>query len=117
MREGRREMDDYSALVERLRATIPFINDPVSLKPLKRNRDGDEAAAAIQALMSKVEVARAGLEFYADPENWWGCYVATTKAPMYDDWEEEFPEQWDDGEFPDGKPGKAARAALQKMEE
>jgi hypothetical protein len=43
------------SLVERLRATDPFVNDPVSLQPRLRNPDGPEAADTIEQLTAALE--------------------------------------------------------------
>lgn len=60
--------------------------------------------------MERAERFREALEFYANPDNWWGTYTASSKAPMYDDWSD----VEDDAAYPDGKPGKRAREALKE---
>lgn len=65
------------SIVERLRQVDPFVNDPVSLKPLKRNPDGEEAASLIEELVGALEMmtehyarlANSGDAGFWDPED------------------------------------------------
>lgn len=65
-------------------------------------KDGESYASAPNRLEKLLEA----LEFYADHDNWYGTYVASSKSAMYDDWGDPT------DEWPDGKPGKLAREAL-----
>jgi len=60
-------MDD---LVERLKQVDFFVNDPVSLKPRRRNPDGPEAAAAITTLRDKLAASEARIA-ELEVENAW----------------------------------------------
>jgi hypothetical protein len=48
--------------------------------------------------------------FYALPESWHGVYMLG-RGPMDDDWTIDY----DDDQYPDGKPGALARAVWRKM--
>jgi hypothetical protein len=52
----------------------------------------------------------AAIEFYALPENWHGVYMCGN-GPMADDWAEDY----DDDQYPDGKPGRLAREAFRAL--
>lgn len=67
-----------------------------------------EAADALEALSAECEGLREALKFYADHGSWFGVY--TVGPGMVDDWSDPCPE------WPDGKPGKRARAALNTPE-
>ena len=62
-------------------------------------------------LLATVERLRGALEFYADEDNWFGVYMVG-RGPMGEDWSQDGNPDW-----PDGKPGKQARAALITGEE
>jgi hypothetical protein len=70
------------------------------------NPDGLEAADTLERQAAEIERLRGALEFYADEDNWFGVYM-TGRGPMVDDWSIDGHPYW-----PDGKPGKTARAAL-----
>lgn len=52
------------------------------------------------------------IEFYAFPENWHGVYMVG-RGPMTDDWSDDY----DDPQYPDGKPGKRARDCIRWLYE
>jgi len=85
---------DIAGLCERLRAEEIGPEDLL------------EAADTLERLVAEVERMREALEFYADEDNWFGVYM-TGCGPMADDWSIDGHPYW-----PDGKPGKTARAAL-----
>ena len=65
--------------------------------------------AELSQALSQMEVMREALEFYADHDNWFAFY-AMADSPMEDDWGDPAPG------YPDGKPGRRARAALAPKE-
>lgn len=91
-------MHKVDEVIERLRRKDAWTQQ----KPYwhERNPDGPEAADLLASM-------KEALEFYADHENWDGTYtVSGSKYAMNDDWSE--PTEY----YPDGKPGKRARNAL-----
>ena len=75
--------------------------------------------ATVLALLSELSQSKAreermreALEFYADPETWFGFYT-TADSPINSDWSDDLPSQYE-GIFPDGKPGSEARQALKE---
>jgi hypothetical protein len=64
----------------------------------------------IESLLADKARLVEALEFYADPGSWYGAYVVGSSSPMADDWSDDCA----DGNFPDGKPGKRARTALNR---
>jgi len=93
---------DIAGLCERLRK--PRRAGRVSQMLI--NPDGLEAADTLERQAAEIERLRGALEFYADEDNWFGVYM-TGRGPMVDDWSIDGHPYW-----PDGKPGKTARAAL-----
>jgi len=66
-----------------------------------------EAADTLERQAAEIERLRRAMTFYAEPENWHGTYCIG-HAPMNDDWDDALQHPL----YPDGKPGKRARAAL-----
>jgi hypothetical protein len=80
--------EEVVRLVERLRATDRFVNDPVSLKPRLRNPDGPEAASQITFLTEEVGRLRKALEPFAWAADRYAFYAAEA---MPDEMELAFP--------------------------
>jgi hypothetical protein len=98
--------DNVSGLCERLRGVESETYALGFLHVTYVNPDGPEAANTLERQAAENKRLREALEFYADEDNWFGVYM-TGRGPMVDDWSIDGHPYW-----PDGKPGKTARAAL-----
>lgn len=78
---------------------------PGSREPSQQAVSAADAASIPDAVIEAVE-------FYAFAENWHGVYMCG-HGPMTDDWSDDY----DDPQYPDGKPGKLARAAVRWLHE
>ncbi len=110
---------DIAGLSNRDPATFPT-NDPTNplhrlADDLQRGRlkvegvkeDVTYALSTLERQADEIERLRRAMTFYAEPENWHGTYCIG-HAPMNDDWDDALQHPL----YPDGKPGKRARAAL-----